>query len=337
MGRREHRQHNRAGIRAFRLGGRGNRLDRGATGPWPDQHDAIPAITRRSAFIASAAAVSVLTDYPDYSEHVANADQIAATGAPLLALSNTLLKSGVQVIPASGLYNPSIMNTTQLCYEIWMQAQHGSGTTVPFIQLQLAWIDSSSSVGMETDVFYAPSATASPGWTSVAKGPTKGNQLDLLVTNLDASNPATVSIIVLQHSRVYTGEIFRGINASNTGKTVAGFTMPSLPADNGVLGVVSAATIAAGASTKWLMSPAAGKPVQLTGNIAGITPASVSLTAVAVPSSVYGGGAVLAAGPLTTTEILDTFIGTRSPFTVQVFNNATSGTLTVNFMAVAAG
>lgn len=289
MSSREPRRHNRARIWADRIRRRGDSPYHGATGPWPDHDDAAAGITRRSAIFASAAAVSVITDYPDYSEHVANADQIANTGVPLLTMSQTLLKSGTQVIAASGLYNPALMTVTQPSVEILMHAQFASGTAVPFIQGQLAWIDSPSAIGVETDIFYAPGAVTAPGWASIFKGPTKGSQLDLLLNNLDSVNSATVDILILQNSRTYTDEVFRGINAVNTGRTVPGFTMPVLPGDNDILGIVANQAIGAGASLPFLFSPHKGLVnVGIEMNAGAVSNLTVSLRN--VPDTVYGGG-----------------------------------------------
>lgn len=279
--------------------------------------------------------MSVVTDYPDYSPHVAHAQQIAATGVPLLTLSTPLISTTSQNIAGNAVYTPPVKPVSQIGYEFWLQASTGAAATVPYLQVKMTWIDSTSGRAVATDSFVVPAASSPGGFVTIGRGPTKADQLSLTIQNLDPAVGATINLAILQNSRVYPRDTWQWQMGNVVGVTVPGFTLPTLPDDESVLGVLNSSTVAASSSSGFLFGMAPGALVQLAGATSGITPSNVGLIVSALPAGVYTAGGQLLNTVLTTAQFSYQFIAPRAPLFVQWSNNATSGTLSVSGMMTA--
>lgn len=249
--------------RYLHWGGRGNRgrdsaSDR-APGTRPDQRNAAARFTRRAAILgAGVASMSVVTDYPDWSAHVAQATQIANTGVPLLALPQTVF-SNTAIAPAPGApadFGAFKMN--QVSYEIWVAVEFAAGTAVPFCEVQLLWGEPSNAVTMATDSFICAGGETSPGMITRGRGPCKGSNVLVVVTNLDATVTPTVQVRLITHSRPVASDDWRWNNHSNNLQTVPGWTLPHLPDDETVLGIGDDTIPASGGITR-LVGPYSGR------------------------------------------------------------------------------
>lgn len=276
-----------------------------------------------------------VADFPDWQAPQAHADQIAVTGVPLLTKS-TLLANTVYTNLAAGASNGTVgLPVTQTGYEIILNPKFAAGTTNPFIEVQLQWVDSGTGLQVASDSFYLPGSEAPSGLAVFGRGPTKGNQLFVTVTNLSSNNPVTTALTVLQNSRVYASDVWRFQNSSVNNQTVAGFTLPTFPDDESCLGTVTGASVAASGSASWLMGIGSGGPVTVTLECSGPVATNARFHAYALPSSVYGTTAPLIAYQAANLNQAYTFNPPRAPWLLQAVNTATSGAMTVNFAAFA--
>lgn len=294
-----------------------------------------PAITRRAALIGSIAGAVALTDYTDWNDPQAHAQQIAQTGVPLLGFPQLLVKDLTRSIAGGAAFNEGTFLFTQVGYTLTVSANTLSTPTVPFIQVTLTWQDSTGSFVIDTDNFYCPFATGSTAFQTMISGPVKGNKVTIGITNLDPAVNINVNLIVNQDSIPRQRTAARWNNLVNHGLTVTGFPLPGLPSDELVLGVLSNATVAAASNNTWLHAPAPGRTLTLSGTTGGIAASSIVVIVTAVPSSIYGLGAHLLHSALSVGTFSFTFAAPRSPLLVEWANNATTGTLTVNSALVA--
>lgn len=264
--------------------------------------------------------MSVVGDFPDWSPHVATAQQIAATGVPLLALPQLAFANpAITPAPGSPYVSPS-ETLDQVSYEIYVTCQFVAGTAVPFVEVQLRWFDPGNIAQIASDTFIIPGATGSPGFAVRGRGPCKGASVIVAVTNLDAVNTPTVGIRLSQHSRIAPVDDWRWWNAFNSGQTVPGWTLPGLPPDESVLAVENV-TIGASSSVTRLAGMFAGAVGVglnvVTGSLSSLTmflqPQTGALYAANNP--VFGG-----APPGLAFEVA----GVRAPMRLVITNSATT-------------
>lgn len=276
--------------------------------------------------------MSVTTDYPDWSPHVANASQIAATGVPLLTKSTRLYQQATNNVGHGATASSGILPVSQPGYEIIVTAQFAAGTAIPFVEIQLTWTDSTTGFVIATDSFYAPGATQLGGLPVRGHGPTKADELTIGVTNLDTVNTVNITVTALQNSRVYAHDVWRFANSSASGKTVPGFTLAGLPDDESVLGLITGGAIPASGSASWLGGIGHGGWVNWAGNTAGPAFASLFMTIFAQPVGVYGGGGIVLRQQLSQAAFTYQCKAPRAPLLFEVTNTATT-TGTVSFLA----
>lgn len=150
--------------------------------------------------------MSTPSDYPDWQTPQQNATRIAATGVPLLRLSNqkkfatgtTIAGGGTSVLLTSGAF-------VQPGYEIGFEAYLNAGVgTLPFVALQLQWFDASTSIPTaRRDIVITAGNGVANKVTSFFNGPCRGNTLKLTAVNLDPSQTVTLNWTINQTSHVY--------------------------------------------------------------------------------------------------------------------------------------
>lgn len=268
--------------------------------------------------------MSVQTDFPDWSPHVATAAQVAATGVPLLTLSQRLYQQATNNVGHGVTATSGILAVTQIGYEIIVTSQFAAGTANPFVEIQLVWTDSATNFVIATDSYYAPGCTQSGGLLIRGRGPTKANELTVNVTNLDTANTCNITVTALQNSRVYQHDIWRFANNVVNAKTVPGFTLAGLPDDESVLGVISSGAIPASGGANWLAGIGHGGWVNLAGNTAGPAASSLIVSVFALPNSVYGSGGIALREQLTIPSFNYTFKAPHAPLQISVTNNSTT-------------
>jgi hypothetical protein len=101
-------------------------------------------------------------------------------------------------------------------------------------------------------VFFVPGATAPSLWVTYGSGPAKGDTVNVQVNNLDPAVSASVEVLMLQVSRVYTVDRWGFDNIIDASLPVPGNTLAGLPNDNSSVGQLSNTAVAASASVFYL-------------------------------------------------------------------------------------
>lgn len=289
-------------------------------------------ITRRGAIIGAVAAVSVVTDYPDYSPHVATAQQVAATGVPLLTLATLLVNEGSKTIPGGSNLTVPAVAVSQIGYEIQVSASVPAAATNPFLLVELQWTDPDTGILCGRDDFVVPMGTTGNPFLVIGSGPTKAARLSVVVFNLEGTQTASVSLFILQNSRVYQRDAWHWDNPSLSGVTVPGFTLPGLPSDQSALAYLSSVTVAAGSSNAYLVGMHAGL-IQVGLDMGTAAWANVFLRLSAEPSSVYTTNNPLydAQNPPSSFQVA----GPRAPMRLTLSNTGTASvSLTMSMIAI---
>jgi hypothetical protein len=283
----------------------------------------------RRGFIAAAiAAVSVTTDVPDWQPHIATADQIAATGVPLLAKSQGVLFVPAQVIGPNGTYTSGNKVITQPGYECVVITKIPNTATVPFVRVRLAWVDSSSSQIVAETIWVQPCSTVAPGWQCMARGPSKADLVQVTVQNWDSAQSVTALVCVLANSRVYPGDVLVNDTFQDSSAVVPTWTLaPNSPLTE-VLGQVSSQSIAAAGSSTWLIPPGNGARGILTMNTGASSASNVRTNLYPVPAVLFSSNPPLVPGAPAVNDFAAEFIVPRAPMSLTVANLGTAAITT---------
>lgn len=276
-----------------------------------------------------------VADFPDWQAPSAHAAQIAQQGVPLLTKSTLLANQTITNLAHGASTGTAGLPVSQIGYEILISPHFALGTTNPFIEVNLLWADSATGLQVGSDSFYLPGCSQPSGLSVIGRGPTKGDQLFVTITNLDTANPMTTGLTVFQNSRIYATDQWRLINSEANNSTVPSYTLPNLPDDESCLGVITNATMAASASLSWLMGIGTGGPVTVTLEGSGEVPGNARFHAYAMPASIYGTIAPLIDYQAANLNQSYTFNPPRAAWLLQAVNTGTAGTLTVSFAAFA--
>lgn len=201
--------------------------------------------------------MSVGTDFPDWSPHVAQAQQIAATGVPLLSAKN-LLGSATTNVAANTLVSVGPFAISQPSYELQITAyQNGAGSASP-LQMLVNWNDSTTSATTAQELWYIWPGVAISDHIIYGKGPTKADQLVIQFNNLSSAMPYSVFWRAFQSSRLFTRDDLRSIQYLTT---ASGGALPTQDVRATLLGFQSV-SVNAGASVATELPLYAG-PAQL--------------------------------------------------------------------------
>lgn len=278
--------------------------------------------------------MSVVTDYPDNSPHYATAQQVSQTGVPLLAKSGNLVNhSGTITNPVK--YDTGKLTVSQIGYEFQFTGVINAASTSPFVEINVTWTDSVSGLVTGNETYYPPCASAAPGFTLIARGPTKGDTVEVTIANNDDLHTITFTYILVEHSRVYQKDIAFGLNSVNNLLTIPGYNQAFGVDDVSVLGAIVNQTVTAGNNVSFLMSMAPGKQIQLAGNTAGVPAANVVITVFPENPFQFSGGYIALRQTLTVAAFNFTFIAPAAMLRLNVANTATSGTLTISGLMTA--
>lgn len=276
-----------------------------------------------------------IADFPDWQAPSAHAAQIASQGVPLLTKSQLLANQTFASIAHGASNGTGTLVVTQPGYEIIVNPKFPAGTTNPFVEVNLQWIDSATGNGVANDVWFVPGCTDAHGFVVYGRGPSKADRVSVGITNLDTAQSVTCTVELLVNSRVLPVDVWRFNNTLANSSTVTGFTLPSFPDDPSCLGTVTGASVPATSNLQWLMGIGSGGPVTVTIEASGPVPGSARFHAYALPSSAYGTIAPLIAYTAGNLNQSYTFNPPRAPWLLQAVNSATSGAMTVNFAAFA--
>lgn len=216
-------------------------------------------------------------DWPDYNDSQHKANAIAATGVPLLSGPLNLLKTGNVVVPASGTSSQGPFTGFPIGYEIFVSIGCNVASNSPFMTVQMTWSDSASGRTVAIEQWDLAGVSGAAFQQYVGTGPTKGDTLNILVTNTDTVNSMTYVMAFTQNSRVYSRDDWRQITSHTPpGFTNAAFSAPALMLAS------TAASIAAGGTNIRLMSLYAGEAMLSVSN--GAQGLTITITEVADPT-----------------------------------------------------
>lgn len=205
-------------------------------------------LTRRTALLAG---LLGMTDFADWQAPQAHADAISVTGVPLLTAAVVTVNQTFTTPGGGNGFSP-VKAVTGIGYELLIESTIGAAATVPFVEVQVIWSYSVSGAVVATDSWVVPCNGGGTVFTSHITGPSKADQAQVQVINLDPSVTSTVNVILFANSRVYSADRCKWLNNLVKSSTVPGWTLPHLPDDESVLGMQSAASIPAGSSVAWL-------------------------------------------------------------------------------------
>jgi hypothetical protein len=194
-----------------------------------------------------------VVDYPDFATPQAHASAIAITGAPLLTLAGILQASNTFTIAGGATQTIGPLTIMQLGYEIQLKLSIPAGATVPFVDVVMQWTDATGGSVMALERWMLPCGSAA-NYVITGTGPTKGSSLTVKLVNQDPAQTATVTVIILTNSRVYTRDRW----ITNTVVNVPTFTNPGGDPTREVLATMDAANCNAGATITRLIPPYAG-------------------------------------------------------------------------------
>lgn len=277
--------------------------------------------------------MSVITDYPDNAPHVATASQIAETGVPLLTASSVITGPGTFAIAGGGSKTYAVSNLAQIGYEALVTASFPAAATVPFIEVSLAWRDSVTNARMWSDSFIVPGATSPAFWVTRGRGQSKADQLIVTVTNLDPAQTVTYNLTVFQNSRIPPTDIWQWDNNSDNGSAIPGFSLPKLPDDESVLGILDGVTIAASQQNTYLFGMWDGL-VNIGYEVNTGTASNLTIKIRPAPDGQYSTHNIIysATGPPSNFQVA----GNRAPLRVIVANAATTA-MVMSLSAIRAG
>jgi hypothetical protein len=182
-----------------------------------------------------------MTDFPDWTDQQAAANDISVTGAPLLRKTGVLANANPANIPAGGSINPvALVSINQPSFEIAFGINLPAGVgTVPFCQIVMQWVDASTGIVTDTEVFLASAGNgAGNGIQYYLSGPARGSSLNLLFENLDPAQIMTIGYIVAMTSHVHAYD--RLTQFAYSGAAPIGFSNPAGNPNTGVLAVINA-------------------------------------------------------------------------------------------------
>lgn len=274
-----------------------------------------------------------MTDFADWQGPTANAAQIKATGVPLIAKSVTVSAPNSQQVGPQADYASAVTDIAGTGYEILVNAQVPSSAATPFAQVTLNWIDSTSGVTVWRDYWIMPAAEPTSKFVIYGHGPSKADQVQVVVTNLDSAETMTIEYWLLGNGRSYSKDDWRWDNYTNSLVTVPGWTLATLPNDPSYLGAVNGITLAAGASSTYLFGMYNG-PLIIVSDVTAGALSDLVLNITPQPGSSFTPNNTVfgAATPAAAQQLA----GPRAPLRV-IAHNVGSSSLTVTLGLLAAG
>lgn len=263
-------------------------------------------------------------DFPDWQAPLAHAAQIASQGVPLLTKNTVLLSVNGPTVNISGTYASATLSIKQPSYELVIACDGNSVLANPFAYVFLNWIDSNTGNTVEQNTMVVPVVTNSNNSIVVMRGPSKADQVQLTVANLDTAGSFKLYATLLANSRVYTDDVSHWINGQFSGVTIGTFTLPTYSNNNEVLGVVNNFTIPASGGQTWLCGMGNGKRATLsmaTGTSAG---GNFRVHVWPLPSSVFGVSPELVPTAPADTSFNQDFTAPRTPLLVTLDNRQTT-------------
>lgn len=216
---------------------------------------------------AQISALGLATFAEQVAQNSAIPTNIFGTGVPLYTKNNVAYSSGNQLIVGGGVFVSATTAAPQIGFELRIAAVNAAGAANNFgtYQITINWFDSSTGTQIDQDT-YISIARASTDGTNFAtniKGPTKGDQFQIVIKNLESplGLNLTVNFLMLMNSRFYGSDQIFLINYASTSVTNTGLTN-GVSGDDQYICSGQNTALGAGATDQWLVPPNIG-PVAL--------------------------------------------------------------------------
>jgi hypothetical protein len=173
---------------------------------------------------------------------------ISTTGVPLLTKVSNVSNTSGTVIAIGGTSSLGPFTFTQPGYEISITAlSNSAGTVTPFVSVLMTWSDSVSGLIVSQEKWWLAAGNPT-AQTYCGTGPSKGDTLNILLTNFVGGNTLTYSLTLTQNSRPYSRDDWRQI----TNNAVPTFTAPNVDQSSNILCETAPALAANGTVTRIL-------------------------------------------------------------------------------------
>jgi hypothetical protein len=205
--------------------------------------------------VGTTANVDVITGATDVGvSPLLIAEQINVAGVFAVNRSTVVSQqSAAQTLPVSGGAQTviSAAGISQQGYEISFGLQNnGGGGSSPFVQIDLLWTDSATGQTVARERWYCAYAFPGP-YNYMGTGPTKGDTLQLTMSNLASAGSGTTSVVnfsLVQNSRTYPRDDWR----SQATMSVPTFTSATYDQFSNVL-FSTAPTVGGSSNTKRIL------------------------------------------------------------------------------------
>lgn len=185
-----------------------------------------------------------VVDYPDYATPQAHANEIAATGVPLLNGTNLLQQGTLASLAVGSSSLQAAVGIGQISYELIIKCQQAvSSLGAAFLQIRLDWTDTNSGQLLMRRQYEI--VAGGNGNDHVVKlwGPAHANQVQINFTNVTGgAEPLQITWVLLASSRPYNRDQARSVLFQQSGFTTGSPQMgynnlannsPSVPANGG--------------------------------------------------------------------------------------------------------
>jgi len=189
-----------------------------------------------------------MTDYADWQTPTAHATAIYSQGVPLYSKSTKLASAGVTSLGASGavtLYNGPV---SQIGYELALLLQSSASSLYPLWTLQLSWSDSVTGYETAREQYNFTGAATANYQKYLGTGPTKGDTVNITLTNQDTAHSGNYQFTFAANSRVYVADRFQQPSYF----TVPNFTSGSADPSAGFIVQTAPSILAANQATRLL-------------------------------------------------------------------------------------
>lgn len=247
-------------------------------------------------------------------------------GIPLLVFQNNLDKLTNRVIAHGAQYQSASFSINQPGFDFVLNVTIPAGNTTPDLQVDLIWTDTTTGVAtLTTDRFYFP-ATQNGSNSFGGYGKTKGNQLQVVMTNQDTAQSMTVNYGISQNSRIPARDDIRSVAFNGRGATA---TVDQDP--NSLALILVQTNVAANSSNSFALPFYSGRCKVISGPQAAAYRYQITAPA-------YGDAGVLATAQTivydtntlaATASVSDYFQAPRAGMVVRIFNNS-AGVANIN-------
>lgn len=209
---------------------------------------------------------------------------IANTGVPLLSKSNSLLNASAQTLAGAGVHTFGPLTIGQIGYEISISLTIANTAANPFTVFLMTWSDSTSGLIVSQEEWSLSDGTSPISQVFLGTGRTKGDTLNIQVTNTDPITTVTYSVSFVENSRVYDRDDWRqqskvtvpnNTNASSDEPANTLFSTSGMGVTNGS-STARLLPLYAGTIEFWMIHNVAGNPA------AGMSVSFTELTATGV-------------------------------------------------------